>query len=380
MKRFTLVVLTLLLAAGIFFFKIRPKTQVQPWMKEQIKEDLSFHQPEELKSNRLKEYFSKSDPRELLVFYQIKDNKVYWTKNWSDNESVDRLRKTTRMFDRMTKTRKLPDIEFILTVHDGLDTSIFGAQKPPIFTYAKTENKPGLLIPDPLSEGFSRRSRRSISKANKRLKYSWKNKQEIAFWRGGTTGNGPYQMDNWFNHPRSKLALLTKYYPDLIDSGFTTYAGVEPLVKQEMENNLTSVSWTVHKDHLKYKYLVVPDGNTCTYPRYYLGLFSNSAVIKQDSDQIQWFYRALEPFVHYLPVENDFSNLPEQIQWARENDDKMKCISKNATEFVNQNLLPQHLHDYVEALLIEYASLQSEEITLLEDAKPYSSFKEVKNG
>jgi len=378
MKRFTLVILTLLLAAGVLFFNIRPKNQLQPWMKEQIKDDLSFYQPEDLKSKKLKDWFKNANPNQLFVYYQIKDNKVYWARNWSDNESIDRVRKTTRMFDRMTKIRKFPDMEFLLTIHDAINSPEAQQQLIPLFTYAKTETEPGVLIPDPLTEGFSRRSRRSISKANKRPKYAWKNKVEIAFWRGGTTGNGPYQLDNWFNHPRSKLALLTKYYPDLIDSGFTTFAGVDALVKQEMENNLSPVSWTVHKDHLKYKYLVVPDGNTCTYPRYYLGLYSNSAVIKQDSDQIQWFYRALKPYVHYLPVASDFCNLPEQIQWAQENDSKMKLISKNASEFVNGNLLPKHLYAYVEALLIEYASLQSEEITLLEDAKPFSSFKEEK--
>jgi len=346
-----------------------------PWMKEQIKEDMNFYSAEDLSSKKLRDYFEQASPYELLVYYQIKGNKLYWKRNWNSKDGLDRVRKTTRMLDRMTKTRKLPDVEFILTVHDGFTPSNPASRDMPIFCYAKTEREPGVLFPDPLSEGFSRHSRKSIARANKRQKYAWRNKKDIAFWRGGTTG-GKFEMDNWYNYPRSKLSLVSKYYPDLVDSGFTTYPGVSQDVQREMQNNLPNVSWTVHKDHLNYKYLVVPDGNTCTYPRYYLGLFSNSVVFKQKSDQVQWYYRALVPFEHYVPIDHDFSNLPETVSWAKKNDLKMKMISREATEFVNQNLLPKHIYTYVETLLGEYAQKQHESSSLYEGMQLFSSLKE----
>lgn len=360
-------------------------------MKDQVEEDLSFFDANDLQNENLKSYFRKVKPKSRFVFYQIKDNKVYWTRNWEGSDSFDRVRKTTQMLDRMTRNRKLPDVEFILTVHDGWcysdekeplsdleeeealcdDDSIY-----PIFAYAKKEGTPVLLFPDPLSEAFSRRSGQNIRKANFIWRYRWSNKENIAFWRGGTTGKKGYSKDTWYLNPRSKLSMLSKYYPDLVNSGFTSFPGVEPEVQKKMNLILPQVSWTTHKNHLKYKYLVIADGNTCTYPRYYLGLLSNSVVFKDKSDEVQWFYKGLKPFVHYIPVAYDFSDLPELVQWARNHDAEVKKISKNAFTFVNQNLKSKHIYDYVEFLLKEYAKKQqASSIELMEGAQTYEAFE-----
>jgi len=41
----------------------------------------------------------------------------------------------------------------------------------------------------------------------------------------------------------------------------------------------------------------------------------------------------MEPWVHYVPVAHDLSDLFEIIDWLRENDDKAKKISENAIAF-----------------------------------------------
>ncbi len=65
----------------------------------------------------------------------------------------------------------------------------------------------------------------------------------------------------------------------------------------------------------------------CTYCGYQWRLLSNSLALKQESDEIQWFYIALKPYEHYIPIKNDMSDLLEIIEWARKNDDKCKKIS-----------------------------------------------------
>lgn len=360
-------------------------------MKDQVEEDLSLFGSNDFRSEYLKECFSKSKPKNRLVFYQIKNNTVYWTRNWEGPDSFDRVRKSTQMLNRMTKTRKLPDVEFILTVHDGwgcLDEnpSFFDEEEEliseeealfyPIFGYAKKEGSAALLFPDPLTEAFSRRSGKSIRRANFKWKYRWGKKENVAFWRGGTTGNRKYSSKSWYLNPRSKLSMLSKYYPDLVNSGFTSYPGVEPEVQHKITQILPQVEWVNHKNHLKYKYLVVPDGNTCTYPRYYLGLLSNSVVFKQKSNQVQWYYKGLQPFVHYIPVAYDFSDLPELVLWARNHDAELKKISRHALSFVNRNLKSKQIYDYVEWLLKEYAKKQqSTSIELLEGAQTYEACK-----
>jgi hypothetical protein len=45
--------------------------------------------------------------------------------------------------------------------------------------------------------------------------------------------------------------------------------------------------------HMKYKYLISLDGNGAPWLRVPWILLSNSVLIKQDSENIQWFYPGL---------------------------------------------------------------------------------------
>jgi glycosyltransferase involved in cell wall biosynthesis len=44
------------------------------------------------------------------------------------------------------------------------------------------------------------------------------------------------------------------------------------------------------------------------------------------------------PWIHYIPIDNDFKNLNERIQWCIDNDEKCKKISENALKFVQDKL------------------------------------------
>lgn len=45
-----------------------------------------------------------------------------------------------------------------------------------------------------------------------------------------------------------------------------------------------------------------------------------SLIIKQDSHYYEHFYHLLEPWVHYVPMKRDVSDVTERVMWAREND------------------------------------------------------------
>jgi len=64
------------------------------------------------------------------------------------------------------------------------------------------------------------------------------------------------------------------------------------------------------------------DGTVAAY-RFPNLLAGNSVVFKQESIYYEFFYGQLEPFVHYVPVERDLSDLVEKINWAQENDEKV---------------------------------------------------------
>lgn len=92
------------------------------------------------------------------------------------------------------------------------------------------------------------------------------------------------------------------------------------------------------EDQIKYKYILDIDGWTNTWDGTIWKLYSGSVLLKTESIWKQWYYDDLKPYIHYVPVNNDFSNLNEQIEWCQNNQDKCKEITNNAKKFVLENL------------------------------------------
>lgn len=44
----------------------------------------------------------------------------------------------------------------------------------------------------------------------------------------------------------------------------------------------------------------------------------------------------LKPFYHYLPLNDDLSNLDEILYWAKDNDDQCQKIAMNGKVFMSQ--------------------------------------------
>src|SRR3990167_7953033 len=106
------------------------------------------------------------------------------------------------------------------------------------------------------------------------------------------------------------------------------------------------------------KYLPYVDGVMCASPALQWRLLSGSVTFKPDSSEIQWFYRALKPYVHYFPVKNDLSDLIEKIQWAKEHDAECKAIAEKAHQFAKENLLCADVLNYLAFVLNRYGSSQ----------------------
>ena len=99
-------------------------------------------------------------------------------------------------------------------------------------------------------------------------------------------------------------------------------------------------------------------------PAFQSRLLSNSLTLKQDFPGVQWFFKPLKPYVHYVPLKHDISDLIEKIEWAK-NDGLCKQISKNASEFALNNLMFEDVYLYFYLVLKKYSSLSlinSEEI------------------
>ncbi len=331
--------------------KEKIKQGLPSWAMEQIEEDLSNFP--KINQNDLDKYFKENnDSKNQLARFQIKNGrvKVYGAAHSSIAITVNNGERIVYknpsyaiihdVIEYLAQNRYIPDTDFIVGLYDYL--TIPSKKPAPIFTFSKDITVPGekdlILIPDWMNLRSVRGLSTRMKLANRQ--YPWKNKQKKLFWRGlqwsDSTGF------------RKKIAELSRSYPELIDAKFTDRKDLVPFVKPE--------------EHLKYKYLIAIDGLHCTWERFVWHLHSNSMVFKNKSSQIQWFYKGIKPYVHYVPV-NDEKSLLDKINWAELNPDKVQSIITNALHFANQNLGLEDMYHYYIVLIQEYTKRLTKDTT-----------------
>ena len=83
---------------------------------------------------------------------------------------------------------------------------------------------------------------------------------------------------------------------------------------------------------------------------------SGSVILKVDSKCVAdsiWYFPLLQPYIDHVPVKADLSNLLEQIEWCRNNDEKCHIIAQNAYNLYNKYISRNGILDYLQAICIE---------------------------
>jgi protein glucosyltransferase len=83
----------------------------------------------------------------------------------------------------------------------------------------------------------------------------------------------------------------------------------------------------------------------------------NSLVFHVGDEWLEFFYDAMKPWVHYIPVRQDLKDAKELIQFAQANDELARSIAKRGREFIMQHLRMDEIYCYWEELLNEYTKL-----------------------
>lgn len=150
---------------------------------------------------------------------------------------------------------------------------------------------------------------------------NWNDKINKCVWRCGLVNGNDYN----FIDIKEKNVHPRQYFVDLYNNN-------------KFKNIDYSNEFMNIKDQIKYKYILDIDGYASTWSATVWKLYSGSVLLKQTSVWSQWYYDELIPWVHYVPIENDFSDLNEKIQWCIDNDDKCKQIVENSRKFVTIKL------------------------------------------
>jgi protein glucosyltransferase len=374
LKYIILCPLVILVGVFSFWFFYEPAdnplpTEVPLWMQQRITKELTPFKANGVTKEKLDQasIIINTVTNNELIRYQIINNELYiQTSNLSDKAATHRSEAITNTLKRILKHTKIENIDFVITMHDSYKDAINNFDMPPIFTFAankKINKDKNILFIDDYSlynnkigyrTGWKSISK-EILKANK--DYPWNKKIDKAFWRGKLSDD---QTDHAY---RSKLVDYSIELPKDFDAKFTQTNSPKPKNKLEILYEVISLELSIppfvsRKDQVHYKMLINLDGYTSTYPGFLWRLLSNSVTIKQETDNEQWFYDAVKPWIHYVPVKQDLSDLLEKVEWIKAHDDEARKIAERSTEFVQNNLMPEHLDLYIVTLLNEYSKLQ----------------------
>lgn len=202
----------------------------------------------------------------------------------------------------------------------------------------------------------------------------WEKRIPTAVFRGGSTGCGVSSNTNLETFNQRLVAATISYNskPDkynvpLINAGITKW-NLRPrkilnekyLQTINFEKEAPKVLPLTPEEQSKYKYIINIDGHVSAFRlslEMSMGccilLVKSKIPVESSLGWKMWFSHLLKPYVHYVPVKSDLSDLIEKIQWCRDNDEKCKEISIEALKFYQTYLTRESILDYMQNLMVK---------------------------
>lgn len=229
-------------------------------------------------------------------------------------------------------------------------------------TLVKTRHIHGKTIRQPYAVIVRLRSSVHFGKIPKvkelKGKIPFDSKISTVIWRGGPSGSG---FNNFYEsryHKPSREDMLKLWcntqVVDDIDVGLVSKWSFRNFT-QYLKNEMTI------EEMLKYKYLLSIEGNDVATNLKW-AMASDSLVIMPKPCVESWFAESLlEPWVHYVPVKDDFTDLLEIKKWCDANPDICKSIIENANQYANEFVNEEReikLCKYVMEKYFEYVNIR----------------------
>lgn len=190
---------------------------------------------------------------------------------------------------------------------DGLG---FSASDPGVF-----------LIPD--SHFIASRGYAALRDSYRSRDVPWSDRSPVAFWRGSLTGIRKPPEKSWRSLQRIQLCRMSLDHPAKIDAGISGIGRALPLSEACEITAAGLMREPVPPDQfLRYRYQIDVDGNSNAWQGLFMKLLSGSVVLKAASPYgfRQWYYDRLHPWVNYVPVAADLSDLLPAIATVRSDD------------------------------------------------------------
>ncbi|XP_038659704.1 protein O-glucosyltransferase 1 [Scyliorhinus canicula] len=262
----------------------------------------------------------------------------------------------------------LPDMEFVLNVRDYPQVPNWMKPVRPVLSFSKTSEYYDIMYPAwtfweggpavwPIyPTGLGRWDLMREELKTSAEKWPWQKKVSKGFFRGSRTSS-----------ERDPLILLSREEPLLVDAEYTknqAWKSEKDTLGKPPAKEIPLV------DHCKYKYLFNFRGVAASFRFKHLFL-CGSLVYHVGNDWLEFFYPQLKPWVHYIPVNQDLSNIRELLQFFQDNDHLAREVAERGRQFILDHLKMDDISCYWKQLLLRYSKL------LLYEPKKQKKYKQI---
>ena len=231
------------------------------------------------------------------------------------------------------------------------NTHTFG----PVFSFSKTSEYVDIMYPTwsfweggpaislyPTGLGRWDQHRQSINEAA--YDWPWDKKTAVAFFRGSRT-----------SQERDSLVLLSRRTPSLIDAQYTKNQAWKSPKDTLHADPAKEISL---EEHCRFKYLFNFRGVAASFRFKHLFL-CKSLVFHVGEEWQEFFYSALQPWIHYVPISKNPSEeeIEKIIRFFMEHDNLARDIADRGHKHIWENLKMKDVHCYWRKLLRKYARL-----------------------
>ncbi len=189
-----------------------------------------------------------------------------------------------------------------------------------------------LLLPE--AHYVSRNFYEALFAATQQQSVRWEEKTGQAIYCGGNHG----ECTNYFPpipagrpHPRLQLIKLAQ------SAGLPIHVHLGNGVPQGRQ--------------MGFKYILDLDGYVRTWDAWAWKMHSGSTVLSVESPWESFFTRSFEPWTHFVPVANDFSDLAEKLAWCMAHDADCRTIAEQAKRRAQEVYRPEQVAQTVLAQL-----------------------------
>jgi Glycosyl transferase family 90 len=186
----------------------------------------------------------------------------------------------------------------------------------------------------------------------------WHMKKDAAVWRGALTGiqrsslmqetlqSSRSSKKNSYINPtalcmslqRCKLVMehaSSRWVNASLTGVVSQDHSREPILPERLENGVqlygSRLSYT---EMLQYKIIIVLEGNDISTGLKW-ALYSNSVVFMQPVTYTSWaMEELLEPWIHFIPIAEDLSDIEEKVHWVLDHDVQAQMIARRGSLWI----------------------------------------------